>query len=203
MRTPFTLIVAICWTLASCNHPQQPAIPVPETPKALQGKSVLSSDVRLSKKGDNDLVEDLYKELVEKSPELKELEITIGQLPEKKADSIKSFNEYNQDNNAYYGFADRHVVEIRDSILREKIKALIIKSESAYKNKIDHHISLLDVINAKSTSLEDLHLALKITKSIAVMQQYQNDHIPGVAPLQNIIRQYEKGIQKTDSLIKE
>jgi hypothetical protein len=202
MRTSLIVIAAIGWTLVACDRPQQPAAPAPETPKALQENSDVSL-LRMSKSRDKDLVEDLYKELAEKRPELNELEKAIGELPEKKADSLKLFDEYNQDNNAFYGSADRHVSQIRDSVLREKIKTLIAKSESAYKDKAARHSSLIDAINAKTASLEDLHLALKITKTITVIERYQNEHIPGTAPLQNIIRQYEKEIKKTDSLIKE
>jgi hypothetical protein len=134
---------------------------------------------------------------------LKELETTIEELPEKKTDSIRSFNEYNQGNEDYYSSATRHIMEIRDSVLREKIKALISSSESDYKNKIVRHNALLNTIDTKALSLEDLHRVLKLTKTLPVIEHYQDDHIPGIARMQDIIRQYERAIQKTDSLIKK
>lgn len=200
MRPTHSLIIAVIYLLASCNEPDQPSASA--APKALEEKS---DDSRFSSslgRSDRDLVESLYKEQVAKSPALQELEKTLERLPEKKTDSTAAYYKYKDNNGDYYGTAGKYVAEIKDSLLREKIKMLLASSESAYKNKVGPLSKLMEVLAIKDTSLQDLHLALKIVKTIPVMERYQNDHLPATDPIQYLINQYEKAIQQTKSLIK-
>ena len=203
MKTRLILFCTICWILTSCNHEErQPASP-PETPKSLQEKQG-SGDVFLSKrKNGDDLVETMYEELTDKNPALKEFEATLEQLPGNKADSLKGFNEYTANNLSYYSSANSHAGHIQDSVLREKLKALIAASESRYRKKIASDSSFIIDLDVKTASLEDLHQVLKLAKTLPVMEHYQDDHRPGPAPLKHILRQYEQAIQKTDSLVKK
>jgi len=202
IKQPLALLIALCWTLISCNHSAPSPSPAKETPKALQEKPALS-EISLSKRGPQDLVESLYQEQVDKNPMLKALETDIGQMPEKKADSIRPFNEYDEGNGAYYGSADRLITGIRDSILREKIKMVLANSESAYKNKTVRYKDLLSILDTRSASLADLHLVLKVARTIPIIERYQNDHLPTTLPLQHVINQYNKVIRQTDSAAKE
>ena len=202
MRPSRSLIIAVIYLLASCNEPDQPSASA--APKALQEISDNTSlgSSSFSKRGGADLVERLYKEQVAKSPALQALEKTLERLPEKETDSTAAFNKYEENNEDYYSSAGKDVTEIKDSLLREKIKMLLASSESAYKNKVGPLSKLMAVLATKDTSLQDLHLALKIVKTIPVMERYQNDHLPATDPLQYLINQYEKAIQQTNSLIK-
>ena len=81
-------------TLASCDNPQTEDKPKHDTPKALQNKSY-SLDI-VSKRSSDDLVDRLYKELVDKTPELKQLEDKIDDLRKSKDDSTELFDNYDE-----------------------------------------------------------------------------------------------------------
>src|SRR5688500_15034436 len=98
MKTFLVITTAIFLTL-SCNEKRKQVKPENETPKAL-GEA--SSYEIISKRGYNDLLENLYKEHAEKSGELTELAKQIHQLAESYRDSTETFNGYNGKNNEYY-----------------------------------------------------------------------------------------------------
>ena len=196
----YLVAIFILAALFSCNntHPKDPQ--QPETPKALQDKS---SGSFYSRRSYNDLVESLYNELADKTPELKALESSIDKLSEGKTDSAELFDKYNKKNNSYYSSANSHITSIKDSLLRDKIKQLIDNSLLKYNNKITLHNNLLNTVNTKEITLSDLHNALKLIKTLPLIEKYQTDNLPPVKPLQNINKEYDKAIIKTDSLVQK
>ena len=85
-----------------------------ETPKALQEEK--SIDI-VSKRGYDDIIESLYKELVDETPELKDLETKLDALAASKSDSTEQFDKYNGNTTSYYNYADNHLKKINDSNL--------------------------------------------------------------------------------------
>ena len=199
MKLLHLVAVFILATLFSCNYTRPKNSQQPETPKALQDKS---GESFLSKRSYNDdLVESLYNELSDKTPELKALENSIDKLREDKADSLESFNKYKEKTNSYYNSANNHITSIKDSILRDKIKQLIDNSLLKYNSKIILHNNLLSTINTKEITLSDLHNALKLIKTLTLIEKYQSDNLPPLKSLQNVNKEYDKTIIKADSLV--
>ena len=87
----FVLLLSSSLLISCSNNKRQQKT---ETPAALENKS---SDF-ISKRYDGDLVETIYAELAEKTPELGALEKKISSLKENKSDSIKHFTDYNDKN---------------------------------------------------------------------------------------------------------
>lgn len=197
MKLIYLLPVFILAILFFCTHRGHDIPQQPETPKALQDKSGGSF---FSKRGGEDLVESLYYELADKTPELKALESSIEKLGNDKVDSSELFNKYNSKNNSYYNSTDRHIALIQDSVLREKIKQLISNCLLKYNNKISLHSSLQDAISKKETTLSDLHSALKLIKTLPLIEKYQTDNLPAAKPLQNINKEFDRLIIRIDSL---
>ncbi|MFB9081009.1 hypothetical protein ACFFWB_26970 [Flavobacterium procerum] len=100
-----------------------------EEPKALQEKSINLGRL----KGENDLVDDLYQELVDKSPELKALETELNQFTP--TDTLNLYFNYDQKSSDYYRSAKNHADLITDSIMKQKILKLIADSEEKYTSK--------------------------------------------------------------------
>lgn len=92
-----------------------------EEPKALQEKSIDFGRFR----SPNDLVNDLYSELVNKSPKLKALESELNEFNPQ--DTLNSYYGYDQKSNDYYLSARNQADLITDSIMKQKILNLIKK----------------------------------------------------------------------------
>ena len=196
----------ISMTLFSCNNkaPSSPEKQQQETPKALQTDNSSSDYSLLSKsRGPGDLVEELYNELQEKNAVLHTLEHGIKKIKDDSKDSAAPFNAFDNKNNSYYDAATRHLGSIKDSVLKERIKFLVTSSLSGYKTKTAAHNNLIAAIAAKDISLGDLHIILKLTQTLGMIEQYQAGNMPSTAPLEHIGKAYDKIIATTDSLGKK
>lgn len=197
MKTHLFLLLLSFSVLFSCsnNKSEQKA----ETPVALQDKS---SDF-ISKRYDGDLVETIYAELAEKTPELGALEKKINSLNEKKSDSIKYFTDYNNKNQSYYQAASAKIKLVKDSVLRAKINLMIEQSLSRYNKSIALDRELFNQIEKKSIALNDMHLALKVTRSLKVIENFQRSNKPSKKPINGIIKELDSTIKLVDTLAKK
>jgi hypothetical protein len=201
MRISRIIPVFILLATTSCNSPRTQEEQQRENPKALEDKSV-SSDLIL-KRGSGDLVENLYQELEDKSPDLKDLESKIENLSKNEPDSIESFNRYNGKNKSYYASAENYATQIGDSVLRERIKKLIVGSLMNYSSAISRHNDILQSIRENKLTLADLHILLKITRTLPLIEKYQRDNLPSAKSMEDFSRQLGQTINYLDSFTKK
>lgn len=204
MKLFYPFIICLLIALNACNSNNKRAVestPASATPVAFQDEQ---KDYSLLKKRsyNDDIVEELYKELLDKNKPLSDLENGIEKLKDNSSDSAKSFTTFDNRNTSYYNSTATHISLIKDSVLKNKIKQLIDNSLSKYNSKITGHKNLLSTINSKNLTLDDLHVVLKLTKTLAMMEKYQSGEMPAVQPLEDINKAYDKIIFQTDSLTK-
>lgn len=200
MKHIFFVAIVLLSTL-SCNNHRTEDKPKQDVPKALDDKK--SSLEIISKRGGENIVESLYDELLTKNAELKSLEERIDALNESQADSTEKFNNFDNKNQSYYTSANNHIENINDSALKTRIKNIIAASVVKYNSSISKQKELLQIINAKSNSISDLHTALKIVKTLPLIEQYQKSNLPKSTPLEGYIKQQESTIILADTLLKK
>ncbi|QOG01652.1 hypothetical protein [Flavobacterium sp. MDT1-60] len=162
-----------------------------EDPKAFEEKTF---DIGRPGKG-NDLVENLYQELVDKSPELTALENELNEV--KARDTTDIFYNYDQKSDDYYNSAESHISGIRDSIMKQKMINLIKKSQDKYfTQKVDLE-NLVNTINKKRSEITNYHTALKIILTIPLIEQYQKQHLPNKSPFEKLIEKENQLLEKT------
>jgi hypothetical protein len=198
MKLTAAILAIIVIGFYSCDNSRKKEKREQEIPKALQEQS---SNYSLSKRSyDDDLVESLYNELANNTPELKDLENEIKDLKYRNPDSLETFEKFDNKNNSYYNSAKSHYEAVKDSVLKEKVKFLVAGSQTNYTNKISRLTSLVAQLKNKEISLNDLHILLKIVKTLPLIEKYQTDNLPSGKPIESVIKDLEKIILKTDSL---
>jgi hypothetical protein len=202
MKNKIILSSLIFLTLISCDNLRKNAKPNQETPKALDDTKS-SYDIVSKSRWSDDLVESLYSELSEKTPELSQLGDKIEKLRKNEGDSTESFNQYNQKNQAYFSAANAHIEQIKDTVLREKMKLLITASLSKYNAKVSPHLALLKAIDAKNVSLNDLHSVLKITRTLPLIEKYQRDNLPTTKSIKGFSKRLDETLKYADTLVKK
>lgn len=200
MKTLIILSITIFWICTACNNEQAPDNQKPATPKALEDKNAVYE--KFSRR-DNDLLEILYQELVDNTPELKELEHKIELLTDSQGDTTKVFDNFNRKNQAYYGTANQYIKQMNDSLLKVKMKHLVDNSLAAYNTSITPHQAIIQSIDTKHLTLRGLHKILKITKTLPLLEKYQNDHLPSTKSLEGFSKQLDEAINDADTLIKK
>lgn len=202
MKSTIIYSALLVLVIVSCNSKRENTSKTTEMPKALEEKTAFSSDSY--SRNSEDLLEDLYQELAAKTPDLTALDKEINELNNSKSDSSKSFYEYNSKNESYYSTAKNRIANsIKDSLLRQKISSLLENSLHKYKTSTAKHNALLANIDSSDTSLSDLYLALKITKTLPIIEQYQQQHLPSTKPLEGYLQQQQKTIKKIETNLKK
>ena len=198
MKKQIVLSAFILLGLISCDKSKTQEKMKPESPKVLTEESSLKM---VSRQGYDDLILSLYKELANKTPELKELEQNIEDLETSKSDSTVVFLKYDGKNDAYYYSANKHVEEIRDSVLRKKMKSFIASSIAQYKTNIARHKRMLASIDTKTLTLNDLHEILIITTTQPLIEAYQHTNLPTTKPMNGYLKQIDKAVNYENTLI--
>lgn len=201
MRTKMGLWFIWISALTACNNNRVQQQPVVETPKTLE--STGPSNNLISKRGPEDLVESLYGELVGQDARLKKLEVKLDALGHDKSDSTDSFYQFDQKNHSYYKAASQHIDTIGDSLLRDKLKAMVERHLANYNATTAGYNELLRAIEAKTTRLDDLHTLLKIIKTLPLMATYQKEHLPGTLPLEGYSKKQDEAIGSVSKLVQQ
>ncbi len=187
---------------------EQKAAPVskPPIPKALQAegdRSGFLSSSSYSVRGYSDLVDKLYAELAAQDATLKKLETQLQALQEAQFDSTKAFEAYSANNEGYYESAGRNALELKDSLLRKQMEALIAGSRGKYKNRISRHRQLLAQIEKQKVAIADLHEALKISFTLPIIEKYQRENLPPAIPLERLLQMQQTAIKNAEALLKK
>ena len=201
MTTKIFISTIILLTFVTCKNDHTQDKPIQEVPKALEDKS--SSYEIISKRGYDDLIESLYDELVSKNIDLKQLEDKIDDLNKSKSDTINLFNQFDRKNQSYYSSADRHISDIKDSLLRDKMKDIIANNLKKYHSSIARHKELLKIIEAKNLTISDLQNVLKIVKTLPLIEKYQEENLPNTKLFEGIIKRQDRVIRLADTLSKQ
>ncbi|WP_125719595.1 hypothetical protein [Flavobacterium ustbae] len=175
--------------LTSCKQ-ENTNIKENEEPKALQEEGI---GLGRFKSRDN-LVDNLYQELVDKSPKLKALEDELHALNPR--DTTAIFHNYDNKSYNYYGSAKGQMEGIRDSILKKKIKSLIDKSSDQYGSQKAELESLVSTIDEKRTEITNYHTALKIVLTLPLIEQYQKENLPEKSPFEKVIEKENQLLEK-------
>ena len=197
MKSIYILLLAI---FISCNSertdPQQNNIP-----EALQDNKQ-SSKAIFSKRGWDDLVEELYNEKLQKDHELNKIDKLYKELRETKVDSLGEFDKYEEKNKSYYSSADLHLKKIQDSSLKKELETILLNSRSRYEQKLNHWRSLEETLNLASLNASDRYNAVKLLISLSMIGSYQ-EALPSSKPIESVISSYNKLNTKLDAVIKK
>lgn len=200
MKNSIFLSAILAVTFVSCENKRIQDLSKKEAPAALEEKS--AAEEIMSMRGRGDLVDRLYEELVERDVVLKRLEVQIEELNDSKRDSIESFDKFDGKVKAYFSASERYVSEIKDSLLRNKVKLLLANNLKNYNSQMAKQNELIKVIAEREMTISDLHNALKIVKTLPLIEKYQKDNLPGIKPLEGFIKQQDQAISLADTLLK-
>lgn len=198
MKQLFPLLLVL---LLSCSENKPHVQQQQHVPQALVEQN---SDVRLfSKRYGNDLVQDLYEELLKSDPSLNEFENAAAILPSQKKDSLAYFQTFTGKNEDYYSSAETYLSQIKDSVLKNRLKVLLTESKTKFETSLTAYHNLITQIEAKDNQINDLHNAVKLVVTLPVIEKYQKDNIPSVNPVKAINKKYDAVIAKADSVLKK
>ena len=170
-----------------------------EMPAALQDNKI---DLKSYSRVSSNLIDELYNELEEKTPELKNLAAKIDEY-KRKPDELKgTFYEYDNKSQMYYQSAGYKAKNIGDSLLAQEMRKMIETSENEYKVKTQSLKVLMERIEKNKTSIIDYSNMLKLVKTLPLIEKYQQDNLPGEKNYRQLIKEQEELLREIKALTK-
>ena len=196
------ILLLFTLTLFACSQKTPANAKTPAVPEPLEDNR---GDYSLLTKGRgyDDLVQELYNDILKQNNKLKELEVAIKNIQSDRIDSLKAFSNFTQKNTIYYQTANNYLAQINDTVLRQQMEKTIKRSDADYKILILPHQNLVEQTAALSTKLNDLHIMLKLSTTLALMEGYQKNQLPSQKPTVSISQAYAQMLQTIDSLLKK
>lgn len=177
--------------------------PEPEnaTPKTLAEPTsggVLNSDTKFSRAYyEDDIIEKLFAEALEKNEQLKKLHDKIIAMPNIQSDSLVAFNQYQSNNEQYWEVTNQYLEQIQDTVLRAATRKNFELLEMTYKGKINKHITAKERLAKQVAELNDRLVLMKLLITQQMMLNYQNNELPNIKSMEDLIKDYDKLIQET------
>ncbi len=186
-------LVIMVLAIACTNSPRNPPVAA-DTPKALQENNTSSS--LIYKRGQQDLVEILYAEWVQKDSALNTLEKMMDALPGAKDDSLRAYTVFTGKNNEYYENARSVVASMTDSSWRRLADSLVKRSELNYQKQIARHQSVKEKMEQRMTELQNFHALCKLAYTIPIIEKYQ-ENLPALSAMNGYKKQLDSATEKT------
>ena len=154
---------------------------VTTTPKVAQENVVenvgaKSNQLEKRYKGSDDIVEEIYQELILNDKELTKLDAKIRDLNNSTEDIIRQYRNILSKSESYYAEARKKTESITDSLMRNKLDSVILNSAMTYDGRV------IDVRNAIShaqnnmKNINDLYTAYKIQRTLPEIEKYQKSN---------------------------
>jgi hypothetical protein len=87
--------------------------------------------------------------------------------------------------------------QIQDTVLREATRKNFELLEMAYKGKINKHITTKERLAKQVAELNDRLILMKLLITQPMMLNYQNNELPNVKSMEDLVKDYDKLIQET------
>jgi len=201
-----SLLISILFSIVfiSCHTKAEEAEPdIPPVPEALQDEKSRSTEFSYSKRGSLNLIEELYEELEENNTALEQLANDMELLKDKKDDSIARFEKYDSKSSRYYADVKSYINQIQDTILKNRVHQLIEESRRQYQQLTAAHKQAITTLETKELRLRDFYTVLKITRTAALIGNYQRQAITPLQSLSLVAREHDQLINRTDKLSHE
>lgn len=199
----FVIPVALALFFLSCScNSYNKNDKINETPRPLRDSEIreLSS---ISKRYNNDLLEELYQGLINENKDIEEIETLIDEGNTNKKDILEGYRFYQDRNDKYYLSVNTKVQDISDTALKSKLFSIIKSSSKNYELKSHNIESIIKQIESKSLSVKDYHATMKIILTIPLIENYQKVNLPNDSIHKALIKRQDIIINKINSLIKK
>jgi hypothetical protein len=205
MKSSLILFACMLLAFASCTESRPQEKPGPGVPKVLQNDESISMDIvkKGSKRRAANILEGVYAELEERTPELIQLENEIVDLNRSRHDSTNRYRQFWEKNDDYFKEANNYAGEIRDSLLRTRLKDLIAASMARYHSTISRHEDIMKTLDHKKNTLDDLFTALRVIRTLPIMEQYQRESLPDIKSLSGYQQRLDQAIKHADTLTRK
>lgn len=164
-----TLLIIVLFSACNSNTDSSSKKAKTDIPEPLDESK---GDVLSFKRYDRgNLVDAIYLDLVKRTPELQDLENQLDDFNANKADSLAAYYKYKAKVEDYYSSANQNLENIKDTVLKARLKVLLGAGKNRYIKKADGFESMINNINHEEFVMRDYHETLKLVATLPVMEK--------------------------------
>ncbi|MBP6639266.1 MAG: hypothetical protein KA293_03160 [Bacteroidia bacterium] len=177
LRILSAFLLCATFTLTACSRkPIDPTIP-----EALQDSNSNSEySFELKSRESNDLVGELFAEILEKRPEVKKIVDEQAKLLEDINEQMTQLHEFDGKSNQYYASAKSHANSILDSLSSISAMEKIEASEARWHASLAQRDAMSASLSQKRQTLSDEMRRLKIRLTLPQIEDFQRKHKPNL-----------------------
>jgi hypothetical protein len=191
------ILISTCAFFTSCN--KKPAID-PQIPAALQEVSPSKLDISYKRGGYEDLVDELFEELLAQNTQLKEIVDAQVAMMDKISQQYSALYEADGKSNRYYTSARNHATAVQDSTMGRQLMARIEVSEARWQAQMVARDALGERLLHSKKQLQDELESLKIRLTLPQIQDYQRKMTPQLGPGNAILAEQAVLLKKMQQL---
>lgn len=147
-------------------------------------------------KSSEDLMEEIYEDLLNNDEKLKKLDESIKENFRKMFTVVKDFEEYQRKSSQYYSSALSNANRISDSLEKAKVTLDIKNSQLRYESLI-HNLSKTDsLIRETSGKIRESYIAFKIQKTLPIIEKFQKEKIVNGKNMDDFLQEQKKLLEE-------
>lgn len=176
-----------------------------QSPDASQQLSeILKDDNGLplsSTRYDENLIDKIYRDIAQKDTVLQNLDKKIRTLSDNHSQKVKTYRQFDENNQKFYDEAQNFLVGISDTVLAQQIQLIVEKKRREYRQKTQTLRQIDQQNQAKNQQIHDFYQAFKLLTSLKAMQDYQKK-LPSAKDLEQVSKEKEELIQELSKKIR-
>ena len=161
------------------------------------------SDSYVSKRYKEDIITELFDEAINKDAKLKAFVTRMKDLNNWERDRLEAYNKFTSNNREYWAASRYLLEEIKDSTLKKQYKKLFADLKTKQLQLASEIDTAASILNKKQQLFNDYYLLVKLMVTQQRMQNYQQNEMPNVKPIEEVIHEYDSLIIVSKSLIKK
>lgn len=146
-------------------------------------------------RGRGNLIADLYRDSVERSEALKQLEQQITTCGEHTDEVTIPFVNFFSKSDEFYRSADQYLATVNDTLLRKQVMIFLDDSEKRFHQQTDQIRQHMQQIADNNGNIHDRHVVLQTLVALQLMQTYQKEQQPDMQSLTNLVDEQGKAIE--------
>lgn len=202
-----SLSIAAILFSAACNDATTTAgeiAPIPEVFEASYSTEVAKElgSSRFSSR--NNVIDELYEEVLEKDPELEKLELQIEGVSNIHEDGTKEYEAYLSNHLRFIHDAKRFLQYMEDSTLEANTLKLLENFHQNFESKAENLAEKSGALDSLVTEILDHQRSLKFMVALSSMTEYEQEYLPKTEPLieaETKLKEIEKDILEREKLL--
>lgn len=150
-----------------------------------------SSRIGSFSKGRVNLIEELFNDALKADQALDKLYFAIEGLYLEVQDSTKDYQTYCSNHQKYHNEALLYINRISDSSVAKSTQYLLDNHTKQFEHDMSAHQNQIEDMALKKERLADLEILLKLAVTLPLLDDYQDNARPAIAPIQQLNTKYD------------